>query len=354
MNGRELSTTLGYDARRSRTSTEGTALKEGLPLTGRYRSHHVAAMLEGLARRIAPSRHATATPMLSPEASADYSRWQSAHQQSRLIETEYPYHPKPRPLQDVGAGRHLAKRLRDQEAAFQLVLRDIAAFVPELRALSLDADGHSSAPHWRNDWIPPTDGASLYGLVARHAPRHYVEVGSGNSTRFVRRAIRDFNLRTNIISVDPEPRAEIDAICDQVIRHPSEDVDQDFWERISGEDMLFIDNSHRCFQNSDVCVFFTDILPVLKPGTIYGLHDIFLPFDYPNEWCRRFYNEQYMLLTYLEGGARGDELLLPNAWICSQPQLREILMPIWQGIPELVATATFGGAFWMRRGGVGK
>lgn len=282
---------------------------------------------------------------------AEYARWQSAQRQNRLIETEYPYHPKPRPLQTVGAGRHLVERFREQEATFRLVLQNFVTLAPKLHALSLNAPAQPADPYWRNDWLPPTDGVSLYGLVARHAPRHYVEVGSGNSTRFVRRAILDFNLRTKIISVDPEPRAEIDAICDQVIRRPSEDVDQDFWESISREDILFVDNSHRCFQNSDVSVFFTDILPVLKPGTIYGLHDIFLPADYPKEWRDRFYNEQYMLLSYLEGGARGDELLLPVAWVCSQPQLRAILNPIWQDIPELLAMATFGGAFWMRRSG---
>jgi hypothetical protein len=328
---------------------------------GVFRVPIVARMLDDLPWRIqptgatlsAPSKpgETPSEPALSSEALAEYARWQFAHLQNRLIETEYPYRPKPRPLQAVGAGKNLVERLRGREEAFRSLLRDIAGFASQLRAIPLNKVSESADPFWCNGWIPPTDGASLYGLVARYAPLRYVEVGSGNSTLFVRRAIRDFNLRTKIVSIDPEPRAGIDAICDEIIRCPSEDVDQSFWASIDKDDILFVDNSHRCFQNSDVSVFFTDVLPVLKPGTIYGLHDIFLPLDYPSEWRDRFYNEQYLLLSYLEGGAGGDQLLLPVAWICSQPALREILDPIWHGMPELPNLSTLGGAFWMRRNG---
>jgi predicted O-methyltransferase YrrM len=325
---------------------------------GTVHSDRLRDALAGLKRRIVagarvPTRNdgsieADVSELL-PEALSEYTNWQTARRQGRLIETEYSYHPKSRPLQMAGAGRHLADRLQAMQEAFRPVLRDLAGFAAELRTIPLDAIGQSAQPYWRNGWISPSDGVSLYGLVARYEPRRYVEIGSGNSTCFVRRAIRDFNLRTRIVSIDPEPREAIDAICDQVIRCSSEDVDQEFWESIGEDDMLFVDSSHRCFQNSDVSVFFTNILPVLRPATIYGLHDIFLPFDYPEEWCDRFYNEQYMLLSYLEGGSRGDEPLLPVAWICHQPHLREILNPIWKDTPALLEMASFGGAFWMRR-----
>ena len=64
---------------------------------------------------------------------------------------------------------------------------------------------------------------------------------------------------------------------------------------LSAGDMVFIDNSHRAFQNSDVTVFFTEVLPALPAGVAYGIHDIFLPDDYPAGWSDRFYNEQYLL-----------------------------------------------------------
>ena len=36
--------------------------------------------------------------------------------------------------------------------------------------------------------------------------------------------------------------------------------------------------------NSDVTVFFCEILSVLPKGLVFGFHDIYLPFDYPDIW----------------------------------------------------------------------
>ena len=77
--------------------------------------------------------------------------------------------------------------------------------------------------------MPPFDGAALYGLVAETSPRRYIEVGSGNSTLFVRQAIRDHRLPTEIVSIDPQPRAEIDRVCDRIVRCPLEQVPGEFW-----------------------------------------------------------------------------------------------------------------------------
>ena len=221
------------------------------------------------------------------------------------------------------------------------------------------AEKAASRPFWCNIWIPPFDGASLYGLIAEWSPRRYVEVGSGISTRFARQAISDRNLQTHIISIDPHPRAAVNSLCDEMINSRMEEVPHEFWEGIGPEDILFVDSSHRSFPNSDVTVFFTEVMPALQPGTIWGLHDIPLPFDYPDEWRGRFYNELYLLLTYLLGGAEGDEILLPVAWATLRPHLHDILAPLWarEDLFRNVRVAaeyfgnmkTYGGCFWMRR-----
>lgn len=54
--------------------------------------------------------------------------------------------------------------------------------------------------------------------LAAGNPATYLEVGSGNSTRFARRAITVHGLRTRIVSIDPEPRAVVDELCDEVVR----------------------------------------------------------------------------------------------------------------------------------------
>lgn len=57
----------------------------------------------------------------------------------------------------------------------------------------------------------------------------YLEIGSGITTCFTYRAIRDSGLSTQIVSIDPEPRANIDAICNSVIRNGLETCDPDIF-----------------------------------------------------------------------------------------------------------------------------
>jgi hypothetical protein len=137
--------------------------------------------------------------------------------------------------------------------------------------------------HWENGWISPLDAISIYGYLANKNPRYYVEVGSGNTTIFAAQSIHDNNLRTKIISIDPFPRAGIDRLCHKIYRLSFEDMDLDFFASLSAEDILLLDNSHRSFPNSDVTVFFTEVLPRLPSGILYTMHDIFLPMDYPEE-----------------------------------------------------------------------
>lgn len=271
-----------------------------------------------------------------------------ARAENRLIITEYPYHPHNRPLQDGAGGMQLQKRLRAEQDHYADTMRGVARHVEALLRIPRD-EQDSSSPFWANDWFPPLDGASLYGLIAERSPRRYIEVGSGISTRFARKAIRDNHLPAQIISIDPHPHTSIDSLCDKIIRCHMEDVSRDFWEEIGPDDMLFIYNSHRSFPNSDVTVFFTEVLPALRPGTIWGLHDILLPWDYPEEWRDRFYNEQYLLLSYLLGGADGDEVILPARWVSSQPHLHNILAPLWEKDDLFRDIGTHGGCFWMKR-----
>ena len=46
----------------------------------------------------------------------------------------------------------------------------------------------------------------------------------------------DQELDTRIISIDPAPRAEVDAQCDEVLRMPLEDVPMDFFDTVTAED----------------------------------------------------------------------------------------------------------------------
>lgn len=265
-----------------------------------------------------------------------------------VIEFDYPYVPEVRSWDGMQGGnvyRHVIaagdNRYRDHLASF-------LTYNNAFTAISHDEPSDERQPYWHNLWLPALDAICLSGLVTKLNPRLYVEVGSGNSTKFVRRAISDHGLRTRVISIDPHPRAVIDELCDEIIRDKLENCDLKIFAGLGSEDIVFIDNSHRSLQNSDVTVFFTEILPLLKSGCHYGIHDIFLPYDYPIQWLSRFYNEQYLLMSYLLGGANGDEIVLPVHYVERTPALLETLAPIL-GHPSLRGIMPLGGAFWMKR-----
>ena len=137
-------------------------------------------------------------------------------------------------------------------------------------------------------------------------------------------------------------------MCDEVVRRPFQDVGEAILDVLAPGDMVFQDGSHQLFTNTDATVFDTEVLPVLPAGTTYGVHGISLPNDYPDVWRRRFYNEQYLVASYLLAGAGGDPVLFPCAYVSNDPQLSARLSGIFD-LPGLAGLKPQGGAFWMRR-----
>jgi predicted O-methyltransferase YrrM len=196
----------------------------------------------------------------------------------------------------------------------------MAAYRDELAAISLD-DTNPREPHWRSDYLFGFDGASLYAFIRTRKPRRYIEIGSGNSTLFVDRARRDGDIETEIISIDPYPRREIDAICDRVVRQPLESADLSVFATLEAGDIIFMDGTHRVFMNSDVTAFFLDVLPELAPGVLVGIHDIHLPDDYRPEHNDRYFSEQYLLATYLLGETSWMRPVLPCWYVSHHTEL---------------------------------
>jgi hypothetical protein len=145
-------------------------------------------------------------------------------------------------------------------------------------------------------------------------PKLLVEIGSGNSTMFARRAIEDHRLPTRIVSLDSQPRAEIDVLADQCLRTGLAHVALALFYQVQTRDVVFCDGSHRTLQNSDVTVFFVDVLPGFPKGVLVGIHVIFWPENCPPSWRRRYYSEQYMLAAYMLGAGTEFDLVLWCAW----------------------------------------
>lgn len=241
---------------------------------------------------------------------------------------------------------HFSRLCEANRASIAELLRSFLPFKDHLLQISQTAAAGSADPFWNNDWFPPLDAISLYAVLAVMRPERYIEVGSGHSTRFARRAVKDQSLPTSITSIDPQPRIEIAAVADRVIASPLENLDLEIFKALRSGDVLFVDSSHQAFMNSDVTVVFLDVLPMLSPGVIVHFHDIHLPYDYPREWAPLYYNEQYLLAAYMLGGNRL-RLLLPNAFITRDPQLHQILDPIWKS-PAMAGLPVYGASLWGR------
>lgn len=276
----------------------------------------------------------------------DFYRFLSPRFQNLFL--EYKVHLKPRFGHGLPSHTLLADIIGRNTETYIFYLNKSLEYKDKLIHIKSEQDlSHKHLPHWNNHFLPPLDIISLYTMIACHQPTKYLEVGSGNSTKVVYKAKTDLRLSTEIISVDPHPRAEIDQLADQIIRIPFEKTDHSPIFNLSENDILFIDNSHRILPNSDAMVFFMDVLPFLKKGVIVQIHDVYLPYDYPQFMCDRAYNEQYALAFYLMANPDRFEILMPNYYISEHEELSSVLFPFWDDLP-MKNPEKHGGSFWFR------
>ncbi|MCK5540696.1 MAG: class I SAM-dependent methyltransferase [Deltaproteobacteria bacterium] len=241
--------------------------------------------------------------------------------------------------------------LAKKRESYKETLEGFVKYVVQLQEISLTGKpGSSLEPYWNNGFLPGPDALAVYGFISEKRPKLYIEVGSGHSTKFAAQAIRFNSPATRIISIDPYPRAEIDALCETVIRERLEECDLELFEALEPGDIVFFDGSHRVLQNSDNTVFFLEVIPRLKAGVLIHLHDIPWPFDYPDEWSRRMYSEQYVLGAMLLYAHEKFEIMLPNAYISWRTNLKEIFNLLWQ-TPGLDGISAGGSSFWFTKKG---
>ena len=231
---------------------------------------------------------------------------------SRDFRPRWGYARPPEPVLEAWFQSH-----QDEYVALMREMRSSAGRLKDIPLVFDDAK--LPQPAWTGVPYAPFDSVALYTMIQRARPRLYLEIGSGITTCFAWRAIADGELPTKIMSIDPEPRARIDSICDTIVREGLETCDPAIFDQLQAGDILFFDGSHRSFMNSDVTVFMIDVLPRLKPGVIVHIHDIMLPYDYPDSFKTWYWNEQYLLAIYLMGNRQRIRPLLPTAFICRDP-----------------------------------
>ena len=267
-----------------------------------------------------------------------------------LLVVDEPYPIRPTQRWGYGKPPHagLVRIFMEQQDNYAAFLADIAAQSRQFEIIARDLPEDDLEPRWNNGWLPALDGMSIYTALATRNPRRFIEVGSGNSTKFAAKAIRDLDLRTRIFSIDPSPRSGIDQLCHRTLRVSLESLDLSFFDHVTAEDIVFVDCSHRALQNSDVTAFFLDVLPMLPAGTWIGIHDICLPVDYPPGWEKRYYSEQYLLACILLFSRGAFRTLLPSMYLSITPALLAPVAHLGE-MPELKGRPLAGSIFWMEK-----
>jgi predicted O-methyltransferase YrrM len=161
-------------------------------------------------------------------------------------------------------------------------------------------------PRFDQGWFAPLDAVAAYAIVRERRPGRIIEIGSGHSTRFLARALHDAGNDAPILSIDPQPRASIEALAPRVsfARRAVQQVELATFADLRAGDILFIDSSHVLMPGSDCDWLFNRVLPLLPGGVLVHIHDIFLPDDYPAAWGWRNYNEQQGVAPLLANGWR--------------------------------------------------
>jgi hypothetical protein len=194
----------------------------------------------------------------------------------------------------------------DWNIEHQLNLLAMFNFNAELREFPLTRNGAREF-FYNNGSFESGDAEYLYNVIRLFKPKRIFEIGSGQSTLLAVSAVQA-NLRDDPdyacehICIEPYEAPWLEELNVKVIREPVERTDKLLFRQLEKNDILFIDSSHMIRPQGDVLFEYLEILPILKPGVLVHIHDIFTPKDYPTQWIfahARFWNEQYLLEAFL-------------------------------------------------------
>jgi predicted O-methyltransferase YrrM len=229
------------------------------------------------------------------------------------------------------------------------------ALIQSLKSFSAELDSipyeqSSGVQFWfNNGTFSDFDAAGLYTLLRHLKPKRYVELGCGwssfISSRALARNIRE-GTACEAVYADPVPRRDLSELLatGRVLIKRVQEVPFDLFTALEPGDVLFIDTSHVLKVQSDVEYELLRILPALRPGVWIHFHDVFSPYDYPEDCVRlpirMSWNEQYGLESLLSGGSYYQvELPLFLLW----KEHRAALQPL------LVRGKSRPHSFWMRK-----
>src|SRR3954468_3301283 len=92
----------------------------------------------------------------------------------------------------------LVRILAQRTNQYQTTLQEFSRFTTELLSIAKTLPVESGEPCWAHPWLDGLDTFALYGFVATHKPALIIEIGSGYSTKVIRRAIENHRLPTKV------------------------------------------------------------------------------------------------------------------------------------------------------------
>lgn len=266
---------------------------------------------------------------------------------NRVVMMDYPIEPKAI-YTPQNPHRKLYELISAGDEKYEAMLRQATKFKDNFFAIKEASNEKDvNQPTWNNNYVPGLDIIVLYTMLTSLRPKKYVEIGSGTTTKTAVKARAEQSLDFTITCIDPNPRQEIKNIADHW--HPSyiQQYPVDEFATLSENDVVFFDGTHTLFPNSDVMWFFLEILPILPKGVVVQVHDIYIPYDYPQFMLDRYYSENYLLGALILNNPGKYEILSPNYYISEHETLPGILDEIWSH-PSTKNVERHGGSFWFR------
>jgi hypothetical protein len=198
--------------------------------------------------------------------------------------------------------------------------------------------------------------ASLHSVLRYYKPKNVLEIGSGNSSlifsgALARNASEGHPCDYMVVDPYPSPLLQHGLPClKKVISERVELMDISVFEELTANDVLFIDSGHTVRTGSDVNFLFLDVLPRLAPGVIVHVHDIGLPYEYPevyftNPSFRMFWTESYLLQAFLAFNSQFEILLALNFLMSEKKQEFALAFPNYDPSKHRATS----GSFWIQR-----
>jgi hypothetical protein len=149
---------------------------------------------------------------------------------------------------------------------------------------------------------PDLDRVVLFAILQHIKPRIVLEIGSGESTHVAMHAINLIGTQVKHIAIEPYRYSAVPKSV-EIIKSEVQTLGFELYDKLSENDVLFIDSSHVTMPFGDTLTELLTILPRLSKGVLVHIHDIFLPFDYIPDWGlqNKIYTEQWLVALMLYG-----------------------------------------------------